>query len=240
MLRAEGIKLQKNNKLILQDIDFQLSPGECVGLIGPNGAGKSSLLKILALLEPPSAGELYYNGRLMPYRASFQDRRRIAVVFQEPLLLNTTVYENVAVGLKIRGISKLEIGSRVKHWLEVFGIAHLAMRRVRSLSGGEAQRVNLARAFVLEPDILFLDEPFSALDVRTRNILYADLAQAFAKTMATAVLVSHDYKEIELLTQRVIMLDQGRVVAQGTPRELLHSTVKGELDGFLDNWIAAV
>lgn len=239
MLRAEGISVQKGDKLILDGVDLEVRPGECVGIIGPNGAGKSTLLKVLALLEAPDEGVVFYNGVQVSLRPALTDRRRLAVVFQEPLLLNTTVYENVAVGLKIRGVAKSEISARVQHWLEIFGIWHLAKHRARSLSGGEAQRVNLARAFILEPDVIFLDEPFSALDVRTRNILYVDLAQVFASTKAAAVLISHDYREIELLTHRVVMLDNGKKVASGTPQELLHSTLKGELGGFLDNWIIA-
>lgn len=238
MLTARGISWKQNEKLVLNNIDFQIQKGESVGIIGPNGAGKSSLLKILASLETPTEGELVFNGMHLPHRVPLEIRRKMAVVFQEPLLLNTTVYENVAAGLKIRHVPVREIRERVNFWLERFGIVGLAKQYARSLSGGEAQRVNLARAFVLEPEILFLDEPFASLDAPTREVFYKDLAKVFAQTRAATVLVSHDYREVELLTERVIMLARGEVVTEGHPQALLRNISKGELGGFLDRWLA--
>lgn len=233
MLEAREITWIKEHKTILQDIHFHLMPGECVGLIGPNGSGKSSLLKILAFLETPTSGSLFFQGQSVPKSVPLSIRRRIALVFQEPLLLNTRVFDNVAIGLKIRGLSKGKIRERVDYWLEQFGVGHLSKQSARSLSGGEAQRVSLARAFALEPDILFLDEPFSALDAPTKEGLRNDLGHIFKSTQTTTVLVSHDFKDISHLTNRALILLNGQVMAEGTSTELLKDPQIKEVERFL-------
>lgn len=236
MLKVQNISWQINNKTILENINFVLPPGECLGLVGPNGSGKSSLLKILALLESPSSGDIWLQGRPISKKVSLDIRRRIAIVFQEALLLDTSVWENIAIGLKIRGIPKGEIKSRVTYWLEQFRIIHLTKQPARSLSGGEAQRVSLARALVLEPDILFLDEPFSALDAPTKEALRTDLAQIFRTTKVTTVLVSHDFDDIRRLAQRTLLLIQGKIIADATPSDLLLTPQSVEVDQFLAHW----
>ena len=233
MLEAREISWIKDHKTILRTIDFHLFPGECVGLIGPNGSGKSSLLKILAFLETPTSGLLYFQGQAVPKGVPLPIRRRIAIVFQEPLLLNTSVFDNVGIGLKIRGLSKEKIRERVDYWLDQFGVSHLSKQSARLLSGGEAQRVSLARAFALEPDVLFLDEPFSALDAPTKEGLRIDLAQVFKATQTTTVLVSHDFKDIAQLTNRALILLKGQVMAEGTPSALLKSPQNEEVERFL-------
>ena len=233
MLEAREISWTKDHKTILNNIDFHLFPGECVGLIGPNGSGKSSLLKILAFLETPTTGSLYFQGQAVPKNVPLPIRRRIALVFQEPLLLNTRVFENVAIGLKIRGLSRGIIRERVDYWLEQFGVSHLSKQSARSLSGGEAQRVSLARAFALEPDVLFLDEPFSSLDAPTKEGLRIDLGHVFKATQTTTVLVSHDFKDIAHLTNRALILLNGKVTAEGSPSDLLKNPQKEDVTRFL-------
>lgn len=233
MLEAREISWIKGHKTILRNIDFHLFPGECVGFIGPNGSGKSSLLKILAFLEAPTSGSLYFQSQAVPQNVPLPIRRKIAIVFQEALLLNTRVFDNVAIGLKMRGFSNETIKERVDYWLEQFGIGHLSIQAARSLSGGEAQRVSLARAFALEPDVLFLDEPFSALDAPTKEGLRNDLSQVFKSTKTTTVLVSHDFKDITHLTNRALILLNGQVMAEGSPSELINSPQKEEVKRFL-------
>lgn len=236
MLKAQGINWKKNNKTILSNINVMVQSGECLGLVGPNGSGKSSLLKILAFLERPTSGDIWFQGLSIPKQVPLEIRRRIAIVFQESLLLDTSVRENVAIGLKIRGIPKAEIQRRTSYWLEQFRISHLAKQSSRSLSGGEAQRVSLARALVLEPDILFLDEPFSALDAPTKESLRTDLAHIFQTTQITTILVSHDFEDIQRLSQRTLLLLHGRIVADGPPSKLLSSSHNSEVNQFLAHW----
>jgi len=233
VLEAQEITWKQEHKTILQTIDFHLLRGECVGLIGPNGSGKSSLLKILAFLETPTSGRLYFQGQSIPKNVPLAIRRKIAIVFQESLLLNTRVFDNVAIGLKIRGLSKGTIKERVDYWLEQFGVIHLSKQAARSLSGGEAQRVSLARAFAIEPDVLFLDEPFSALDAPTKEGLRVDLAKVFKTTQTTTVLVSHDFKDIAHLASRALILLNGQVTAEGSPNELLRNPPQGDVARFL-------
>ena len=148
---------------------IEVREGEVLALIGPNGAGKSTLLRVLGLLERPSSGEVRFRGEPIPWgtRDFLSLRRRFACVFQEPLLTDTTVEANAALGLRLRREPAGETAARVRRWLARLGIAHLVGRRARTLSGGESQRVSLARAFAIQPEVLLLDEPFSGLDEDT-------------------------------------------------------------------------
>ncbi|GFN21741.1 ABC transporter ATP-binding protein [Thermanaeromonas sp. C210] len=221
-LRAEGIKVVKGRLQVLAVDEFDIAPGEIWGIIGPNGAGKSTLLHVLSLLERPDEGTVYFDGRPVNWRRQeiMKLRRQLAVVFQEPLLLNTTVYQNVALGLRFRGVKGPEMGRRVQKWLEILGIAHLALRKPWELSGGEARRVSLARALVLEPQVLLLDEPFVALDAPTRAALMVELRRLLQARGITALFVTHDFTELPLLADRVAVLLEGRIVQTGRPRDI--------------------
>lgn len=144
----------------------------------------------------------------------------MALVLQEALLLDTTVLENAASGLRLRGVGKEQARERAAHWLERLGIGHLAKRPSHQLSGGEAQRVSLARALAMEPRLLLLDEPFAPLDVLTKGGLLKDLRRMLAETSATAILVTHDVTEVAHLADRLAVLEAGRLVQEGAPREV--------------------
>jgi tungstate transport system ATP-binding protein len=193
--------------------------GEVLAVLGPNGAGKTTLLQLLALLERPARGEVRFDGEPVAGR-ELALRRRMAAVFQDPLLLNRSVEANVAVGLALRGLSARERRGRVERWLARFGIEALAARSARRLSGGEAQRVSLARAFALEPEVLLLDEPFSALDQPTREALLDELASVLAETGVTTVFVTHDRDEAARLADRVAVLAGGRILQAGPTAEV--------------------
>jgi len=220
VLEARGIQIVRGKREILNIDRFSLSEGETVALIGPNGAGKSTLLQVMALLLKPARGVVEFRGAPANGGNVLALRRRMAVVFQEPLLLDTTVAGNVAAGLKLRGVPGPEIKKRVAYWLERLGINHLAGRRARQLSGGESRRVSLARAFALEPEVLFLDEPFSALDFPTRLSLLNELGKLLRDTGVTTVFVTHDFSEVPYLTDRVAVLKEGRLVQTGTFEEV--------------------
>jgi tungstate transport system ATP-binding protein len=185
--------------------------GEVLAVIGPNGSGKSTLLRLLGLLEAPEAGEVRFRGERVTVADGLAVRRRMATVFQQPLLADTTVADNVALGLSFRGVGPAERAARVGRWLERFGIARLARRQARTLSGGEARRAALARALVLEPDVLLLDEPFAALDEPTRAALLPDLGAILGAERVTTVLVTHDRGEARALADRVAVLMGGRL-----------------------------
>lgn len=155
------------------------------------------------------------------------------MVLQEPLLLDKTVVDNVALGLSLRGVGRAERERRASVWLERLGIAHLARRQARALSGGEAQRTSLARALVLEPETLFLDEPFSALDAPTRAGLVEQVAEIVRETGLTTVMVTHDRDEALALGDRVGVIMDGRLLQVGTPEAVFTTPVNAEVAQFV-------
>lgn len=230
MVGLKGIKVKRGPRAVLDVPELRIACGETLAVIGPNGAGKSTLLQVMACLVPPSSGEVSVAGEVVGRDASpIKVRRRMAMVLQRPYLLNATVFDNVAVGLRMRGVPRGEIRRRVERALATFGIEHLAARPGRSLSGGESQRVSLARAFVLEPEVLFLDEPTSTLDVPTRMALLEELGEVVRETRVTTVFVTHDVIEIPFLAERTIVMSEGRIVADGPVREVLGAEMRGAL-----------
>lgn len=218
IITGQNLTLAKNGKRILEIPSFEVREGEVLGIIGPNGAGKSSLLHLLAFLEQPTQGEIFFRGQRPRTKAEvLAVRRKMAVVFQEPLLLRDSVFNNVALGLKFR--KQKNSKEKVNFWLEKLGITFLARQDARTLSGGEAQRVALARAFVLEPEVLFLDEPFSSLDAFAKIALMEELREILAATGTTTVFITHDFQEVSFLADRVAVLTAGKVNYVGTPTE---------------------
>jgi tungstate transport system ATP-binding protein len=206
--------------------------GEVLVIIGPNGAGKSVLLETLALLQRPTQGRVLFEGQPVDGR-QLALRRRMAVVFQEPLLLRRSVADNVVMGLRLRGVPRSVRRERAAAWMGRFGIAHLARRSAITISGGEAQRTNLARAFALEPEVLLLDEPFSALDEPTRDELLDDLSAALRDTGVTTVFVTHDRAEAMRLGDRVAVLMDGVIRQVGAAAEVFAAPVDGEVAAFV-------
>jgi len=193
------------------------------------------LLLCLALLLKPATGTISYKGvQIVNPEQVLQLRRKLAMVFQESLLLNNTVWDNVTLGLRLRGIRGHEAASRTQKWLERFSIAHLARRQARTLSGGEAKRVSLARAFVLQPEVLFLDEPFNNLDSPTRQALLEDFESVLRETKVTTVMVTHDRNEALALADRVVMLMKGSISQLGTPAEVFGSPENEEVASFVE------
>jgi tungstate transport system ATP-binding protein len=220
VLSGHGIEARRGTDFTLRVPAIEVRNSEALAVIGPNGAGKSTLLKTLALLEPPDRGVVRFKGEPVDFGRGrvLEIRRRMAVVFQEPLLSDRTVAQNVELGLRLRGIRGRE--PHVREWLGRLGIAHLADRQARSLSGGEAQRTSLARAFVLDPDILFLDEPLAALDAPTRGALLADLRRILSETGTAALFVTHDRNEALAIGDRVAVLMDGAIRQVDVPERV--------------------
>ena len=234
-LEAEGLTAVLGGQKVLELTSLRVLRNEVLVIIGPNGSGKTTLLLCLASLLKPVSGSITYGGITSNDNLSVVKlRRRLAVVFQEPLLLNRTVWDNVHLGLRLRGVSSTEAKTRVTKWLDRFGVAQLSKRQAKTLSGGEAKRVSLARAFVLEPEILFLDEPFNALDTPTRQALLEDFESVLRETRVTTVMVTHDHNEALALADRVAVLIKGKIRQLGTAEEVFSSPMDEEVAAFVE------
>src|SRR5215207_1566538 len=220
MIQIRDLLIQRNGRDVLRIDALDIERGETLTVVGPNGAGKSTLLLVLARLLRPSQGDILYDGRSLKQWDELEYRRRISFVFQAPLLMNMTVEQNVALGLTFRGTPKEETRLRAGKWMKQLGVESLSKRRAGQLSGGEAQRVSLARAFVLEPELLLLDEPFSALDPPTRAKLLDDLSTLLKENQRTAVFVTHNLSEATKLSHRIAVIVGGVLRQVGTVKEI--------------------
>ena len=226
ILEVKNLQVKRGGVHVLDIPTLELPEGKVLSLIGPNGAGKSTLLLALSRLLKSVNGEIIFRGRGIDSNHTIVTyRRHIAMVFQEPLLFDTTVFDNVASGLKIRGVKNDEIKETVNEYLERFSISHLVNRSARKLSGGEAQRTSLARAFAVKPEIIFLDEPFSSLDPPTREALIEDLERILHETKTTAIMATHDQMEALRLSDQIAVMNQGKIAQIGPPEEVMNNPI---------------
>lgn len=233
VIEIRDLAIHREGRAILAVERLEIARGETLAVIGPNGAGKSTLLLALAGLLPPEGGQFLFHGQPTRPWAELAYRRRIALVLQEPLLLDASVADNVAAGLRFRGLPRGEVQSRVAEWLERLGIAHLRQRPAHKLSGGEAQRASLARALALHPELLLLDEPFSALDAPTRARLLDDFQALLRATHTTTVMVTHDLDEALRLGDRAAVILAGRLHQAGPPEEVFTMPADAEVAAFV-------
>ena len=233
VLELRDLVVRREGRIVLNLDLLSIYQGEMLVVIGPNGAGKSTLLMIAAQLLPQDEGQLYFKGRRQDKSHRLAYRRRIGLVLQNSLLLNTSVFENVAIGLRFRKVPKTEIESRVDNWLERLNISHLRERQAGQLSGGEAQRVSLARALAVQPELLLLDEPFSALDAPTRSHLINDFQSLLQETNTTAFLVTHDMNEALILGDKVAVLLNGNLRQVGTPEQVFNAPADSDIAAFV-------
>jgi tungstate transport system ATP-binding protein len=234
ILEIRNLQVRRGGATVLDIADLSVAAGEVLCLIGPNGAGKSTLLLTLARLLKSSGGDIAFRGQRIDSNHSLLSyRRNLSMVFQESLLFDATVYNNIASGLQIRGMDKNAIKNTVEEYAERFGIRHLIDRAARKLSGGEAQRTSLARAFATKPEIVFLDEPFSSLDPPTRESLMEDFNRVLRETGTTAIMATHDQMEALRLSDRIAVMNQGRIAQIGTPEEIMNTPADAFIASFV-------
>ena len=201
------------------DVALTAAPGDVVALLGPNGAGKTTALRALAGLTPLTDGRLRLDGAALERTAP--ESRPVGVVFQDYLLFpHLTALDNVAFGPRCHGATKAEARARAAEWLERMGLADHAGAKPRRLSGGQAQRIALARALATNPRLLLLDEPLAALDARTRLEVRTQLRRHLAEFEAVAVLVTHDPLDAMVLADRLVVIEDGHIVQEGTPADI--------------------
>ena len=214
--RLHSIRKEYGSTTVLDIEDLTIFEGCLYTLIGANGSGKSTLLNILAFLLPPTAGEIYYDGERVDWsRGSVEEKRKkVTLLHQSPYLFGGTVFANVAFGLKARGIPGEEQQRLVEKALDVVGLRGFGERKARELSGGEAQRVAMARALALSPEVLLLDEPLANIDRETAELLEAVIA-SLPSQGTTVVMTTHDPDHPNRLDGASILLEGGRVVGSG-------------------------
>jgi tungstate transport system ATP-binding protein len=215
----------------LVDVSLQVRRNKILVVLGPNGAGKTTLLKLMAGLLSPNSGRILYKGNPVNAGLSRQLRRKVTMVFQRATVFNTTVYENVAYGLKIRGLPKAEVEERVLDALEKVGIRNLRDRKARSLSGGEQQKLSLARAIALKPEVLLLDEPTVNLDSSSASAVEAFISRIKRET--TLVISTHNLFQARRLADRLAILSRGRLLEEGEAQRVFSGSTHPEAARFL-------
>jgi tungstate transport system ATP-binding protein len=216
ILRLQRITKEFNGKQALREVSLEVKRGEIFFIVGPNGAGKTTLLRIMAFLEKPTSGEIFFEGKAV--RESARLRKKITMVFQTPVFFNSTVFDNVAYGLKLRGYSSTAIKRMVEETLASVNLREEVHGRVRELSGGEKQRVALARALALRPEILLLDEPTADLDPANVRIV-EDLIRKL-RGKSTLVVTTHHLAQARRLSDRVACIYGGNLLEVGSPRHV--------------------
>jgi ABC-type sulfate/molybdate transport systems ATPase subunit len=220
LIRAEHLSVRRERREVVHDVSLELRAGEIVALLGPNGAGKSTLLDALAGALAPASGTITRDGR-------------VAVALQAPDLARRTALANVLLALAWWGVPRPERRERALEALRMMGAEQLAKRPAGALSGGERRRVHVARAIAVRPDVLMLDEPFAGLDAATRAGLLDDTGTALRAWAQAALVVVHDRAEAWALADRLLILLDGRLVADGPPRELLEQPPTVQVARFL-------
>src|SRR5918997_5500365 len=218
-VELRGLTKRFDDVVAVDAIDLHVDAGEFLSLLGPSGCGKTTTLRLIAGFERPDEGAVLIGGedvvRLPPYR------REVNTVFQSYALFpHLRVIDNVAYGLKQRGFSKEERRDRARAMLELVRLPEVETRKPRQLSGGQQQRVALARALVMEPKVLLLDEPLGALDLKVRKQLQIELKRIQERVGITFVYVTHDQEEALAMSDRVAVMNEGRIEQIGTPREI--------------------
>ncbi|MGY3904347.1 ABC transporter ATP-binding protein [Aeromonas lusitana] len=220
---------------VFEGIEFGIRKGELVTLLGPSGCGKSTLLRALAGLTQVDGGQIRVAGEDITWQAPQQ--RGIGMVFQSYALFpNMTVWDNVAFGLKMKPQPGRELASSVQEALALVELADFAKRYPSELSGGQRQRVALARALVVRPRILLLDEPLSALDARIRRSLRQQIREIQQRLELTTLFVTHDQEEALTLSDRVFLMDKGRIVQSGSPEQIYTQPASAFVAGFIGHY----
>jgi len=233
LVEVRDLVVVRGARPVLTIDHLAIADRETLALVGPNGAGKSTLLLALASLVRLARGQVWFRGSPVGSGDELAYRRHIGLVLPDPLLLNTSVFANVAAGLRFRGVSSADSGARVMDWLGRLGVGHLSRRPAREISSGEAQRVSLARALVLEPDLLLLDEPFASVDAATRATLLDDFERLLRETHVACVIVTHDLDEAVRLGDRMAVVVEGQLRQCDAPERVLSAPLDGDVAAFV-------
>jgi lipooligosaccharide transport system ATP-binding protein len=227
-LRATGLRKSYESREVVGGVDLEVAPGECFGLLGPNGAGKTTTLKLCLGLTDPDAGDIRLLGEPVPERAR-EARAQVGVVPQfDNLDPDFSVAENLLVYSRYFGLKAREVEPRIPQLLEFAGLAGRAQSKIQTLSGGMKRRLTLARSLVNDPKLLFMDEPTTGLDPQARHLIWERLRR-LTQEGRTLVLTTHFMEEAERLCTRIAIMDHGRIIALGSPRELIRRHIESHV-----------
>lgn len=220
-MKLKNVTKRYGEIIALNEVSLEVKEKEIFTVLGPNGSGKTTMLRIMASIDEPTSGEVFWDEEKINDKNRSRARRRSTMVFQKTAVFNTTVYKNVAYGLKLRGYSRKEIDGKVKEALSLVKLRGYEGRHAKKLSGGEQQRISLARALVLNTNLLLLDEPTANLDPRNVSIIEEIVSRVNREFDTTIVMATHNMFQAETLTKRVALLLGGKMVQIGASQEIL-------------------
>jgi len=222
----KGVTKIFGNKTVLDNINLQIQEGETLALLGPNGSGKTTLLKILAFIENPSSGEVKFQGATVNFKNTEKTRLQSTLVFQRTILFNTSAYNNIAYGLRVRKTPKNIRDEEIRNALKLVKLEGFEKRPARKLSGGEQQRVAIARALALKTPLLLLDEPTANLDPKNAALLEEVIATVNRETKTTIVMATHNMFQAKALPDRIALISDGKITEVGSPTEIFGTLSK--------------
>jgi len=232
ILKVKNINKNFGKVKAVQDVTFEATEGKVLSLLGPSGCGKTTTLRCIAGFENPDRGEIYLGDRKITFAPP--EKRGIGMIFQNYALWpHMTVYGNLAFGLQIRKVPKDEITKKIKKVLGMVQLEGYENRYPRQMSGGQQQRIAMARALVFEPEIMLLDEPLSNLDAQLREEMRFEFTELQRKLGITAIYVTHDQAEALVISDKIVILDQGKIVQSGSPKEIYSNPKNKFVAGFI-------
>lgn len=235
ILTLEQLKKSYHGKTVLNVDHAEIEEGKITAVIGPSGAGKTTLLSIVNGLEKPDEGKVVFKGEEFSANRNYSAAavKQMAMVFQKPVMFKTTVYNNIAYGLKARNINKSIISKRIEEAASWMGLSDLLQQKAITLSGGEAGRVSVARAMILRPELLLMDEPTANLDPANVSIIEEMVLKANKEYGATVIIVTHNMFQAKRLADNTIFMLNGQVIEEGTNRDIFEKTENQRTQAFI-------
>ncbi|MEI8216740.1 MAG: phosphate ABC transporter ATP-binding protein [Eubacteriales bacterium] len=235
ILKAVDLKKSYNGKCVLDINNLEIEMGKITAIIGPSGVGKTTLLSLINGIEKPDGGKIIFEGEEFSFANSYSKDtiKKMAMVFQKPVMFNTSVYKNIAYGLKIRGIEKEKIHARISEAASWIGISDILKQKAMTLSGGEAGRVSVARAMIIKPDLLLMDEPTANLDPANVSIIEGMVLKACKEYGATVIIVTHNMFQARRIADNIVFMLGGQVIENGPVASMFESPFDKRTQAFI-------